>query len=231
MGNHPPEVAGEVRKILYRNRCGMRLGAHNLFWALGADCALAGIRRGAPHVASGCGAANIAMRFVLAKSGCVTPFMPSCCASFREQCCGELGSHCLLFLEEDCYTMLERADSKGAGAGKSAVAREAMVVQQVWAWLFPTFEQPLLHYNTPPTAACTAASFLSTAPQARSTQAPSATQLSYSSPIHGGRRAEEPAGGESQSDPRPGGIPCVYFCSRSYCVHNSAFIKPKGCHK
>ena len=42
MGNHPPEVAEEVRKILYRNRCGVRLGAHNapdgeeaqnLFWA------------------------------------------------------------------------------------------------------------------------------------------------------------------------------------------------------
>ena len=29
VGNHPPEVAGEVMKILYRNRCGVRLGAHN----------------------------------------------------------------------------------------------------------------------------------------------------------------------------------------------------------
>ena len=42
MGNHPPEVAGEVQKTLYRNRCGVRLGVHNapdgdedhnLFWA------------------------------------------------------------------------------------------------------------------------------------------------------------------------------------------------------
>ena len=42
VGNHPPEVAGEVQKNLYRNRCGVRLGAHNapdgeeadnLFWA------------------------------------------------------------------------------------------------------------------------------------------------------------------------------------------------------
>ena len=41
VGNHPPEVAGEVQKILYRNRCGVPLGAHNapdgeeahnLFW-------------------------------------------------------------------------------------------------------------------------------------------------------------------------------------------------------
>ena len=29
MGNHPPHVAGEVQKFLYRNRCGVRLGAHN----------------------------------------------------------------------------------------------------------------------------------------------------------------------------------------------------------
>ena len=29
MGNHPCEVAGEVQKILYRNRCGVRLAGHN----------------------------------------------------------------------------------------------------------------------------------------------------------------------------------------------------------
>ena len=43
VGNHPPEVARQVQQILYRNRCGVRLGAHNapdgeeaqnLFWAL-----------------------------------------------------------------------------------------------------------------------------------------------------------------------------------------------------
>ena len=42
VGNHPREVAGEVQKIVYHNRCGMWLGAHNaldgeelhtLFWA------------------------------------------------------------------------------------------------------------------------------------------------------------------------------------------------------
>ena len=42
VGNPPPEVAGEVQKILYRSRCGVRLGAHNapdgeearnVFWA------------------------------------------------------------------------------------------------------------------------------------------------------------------------------------------------------
>ena len=29
VGNYPHEVAGDVRKILYRNRCGVRLAAHN----------------------------------------------------------------------------------------------------------------------------------------------------------------------------------------------------------
>ena len=42
MGNHSPEVSREEQKILYRNCCGVRLGAHkapegaeahNLFWA------------------------------------------------------------------------------------------------------------------------------------------------------------------------------------------------------
>ena len=116
--------------------------------------------------------------------------------------------------------------SRGGGADKSAVEREAMVIQQVWEWWFLTFD-PLLHYDTPHTAACTAASLLSTTPQAPSTQAPSATQLYYSSPIHGRHRVEEAAGGESEGDPRPGGMLFVCCCSRSYCVHNSAFIKPK----
>ena len=81
-------------------------------------------------------------------------------AAFRDRCCGELGSHYLLFLEEDCDTMLESADACGSGlaavsgdvvestnyilkkgynghsarsggAGKSAVERQAMVVEQV----------------------------------------------------------------------------------------------------
>ena len=124
----------------------------------------------------------------------------------REHCCGESGSHYLLFLEEDCDTMLEGADACGVGlaaasgdvvestnsilkkgynghscrggsAGKSAVEREAMVVQQVWECWFLTFDLPLLHYNTPHTAACTAASLLSPTPQAPSTHAPSATHV------------------------------------------------------
>ena len=55
--------------------------------------------------------------------------------------------------------------SRGWGAGKTAVERKAMVVQQVWEWWFLMFDLPFLHYNTPHTAACTAASLLSTTPQ------------------------------------------------------------------
>ena len=113
---------------------------------------------------------------------------------FVRYMCREAGSHHLLFLEEDCDAMMESADAcgvelaavsgdvvesvnyilkkgynghsaRGGGAGKSAVEREAMVVQQVWEWWFLTFDLPLLHYNTPQTAACTAASLLSTTPQ------------------------------------------------------------------
>ena len=105
--------------------------------------------------------------------------------------------------------------------------REAMVVQQVWEWWVLTFDLPLLHYNTPHTAACTAASLVSTTPQAPSTQAPSSTQLYCFSPIHGRRQAEEAAGGQSEGDHRLGGMLSICCCSRSYCVQNSAFIKPK----
>ena len=74
--------------------------------------------------------------------------------------------------------------SRGGGASKSAVEREAKVVRQVWERWFPTFDLPLLHDITPHTAVCTAASLLSTTPQATSTQAPSATHRDDSSPIH-----------------------------------------------
>ena len=141
-------------------------------------------------------------------------------AAFREHCCRESVSHYFLFLEEDCDAMLESADacgvglvavwgdvvestnyilkkeynghnSKGGGAGKDAVEREPMVGKQVWEWWFLTFDQTLLHYTTPHTAARNAASLLSTTPQAPSTQVASATHLYYSSSIHGRRRDEE----------------------------------------
>ena len=62
-----------------------------------------------------------------------------------------------------------------------------MIAQQVWEWWFLTFDMPLLHYNTPHTVACTAASLLSTTPKVPSTQVRSATQLHNSSPIRGHR--------------------------------------------
>ena len=95
--------------------------------------------------------------------------------------------------------------SPRGGCARSAVEREAMVVQQVGEWWFltialpllhPVVAPPLLHDNTPHTAACTSASLLSTTPQAPSNQVPSATQLYYCSLIHGRRRAGEAAGGE-----------------------------------
>ena len=57
-------------------------------------------------MASGCGAANIATHFVLANSGCATPFVPTCC------CCV---LHYLLFLEEHGDTMLGNGDACGVG--------------------------------------------------------------------------------------------------------------------
>ena len=112
---------------------------------------------------------------------------------------------------------------RGGGAGNSAVEWEAMVLQEVSEWCFLTFDLPLLHYNTPHTAACTAASPLSTTPQGASTQSPSATQLFYSSPIHGRRRAEEAAGGESERDPWYAVCPLLFaFILRSqFGVHKT----------
>ena len=88
--------------------------------------------------------------------------------------------------------------SRGGGAGKTAVEREAMVVKQGFQWWFLTLDLPMLQYNTPHTAACAASSLLSTTAQAPSPHAPSATQLYYSSPIHGRHRAEEAARGDSE---------------------------------
>ena len=253
MGNHPLEVAGEVQKILYRNRCGVRLGvhnaldgeeAHNLFWAWEQIAPLLAYVEEDPTWQ-----AVVRLRTLLRTVYSPIPVVPrpSCrpgATAFREHCCGESGSHYLLFLEEDCDAMLESADAcgvglvavsrdvaesvnyilkkgynghsaRGGGAGKSAVEREAMVVQQVWEWWFLTFDLPLLHYNTPHTAACAAASFLSTTRQVPTTHAPSVTQLSYSSPIHGRRREEEAAGGEPEGDAGPRVTLFVAFILRS----------------
>ena len=203
VGNHPPEFAGEVQKILYRNRCGVQLGAHNtpdrqeahnLLWAWEQIAPLLAYVGEDPTWQAVVGLRTLLR--ILYSSIPVVP-RPSCrpvAAAFREHCCGESGSHYLLFLEEDYDAMLESADacgvglgamsrdvvestnyilkegynghsSRDGGAGKSAVEREAMVVQQVWEWWFLTFDLPLLHYNTPHIAACTAASLLSNTPK------------------------------------------------------------------
>ena len=251
--NHPPEVAGEVQQMLYRNRCGVLLGAHNaldgeearnLFWAWERIGPLLAYVEEDPTWQ-----AVVGLRTLLRILYSPIPVVPrpSCrpvAAACGEHCCGESGLHYLLFLEEDCDAMLESADACGGGlaavlgdvvesinyilknrynghsarggdAGKSALEREAMVVQQVWEWWFLTFDLPLLHYNTPHTAACTAASLLSTTTHAPSTHAPSATQLSYSSPIHGRRRDEEAAGGEPEGVVGRSGMLSTAFILRS----------------
>ena len=261
VGNHPPEVAGEVQKILYRNRCGVRLGSHNapdgeeannLFWAWEQIGPLLAYVEEDPTWQ-----AVMGLRTLLRTLYSPMPVVPrpSCrpiAATFREHCCGESWSHSLLFLEEDCDAMLESADACGVGlaavsgdvvesvnyilkkgynghsarggcAGKTAVEREAMVVQQVWEWSFLTFELPLLHYNTPHTAACTAASFLSTTPK----HPPPTRPLRPSSLIL--RQSMDAAEMRKLLEKSQRATLALVVCClpRSYCVHNSAFIKPK----
>ena len=76
------------------------------------------LRQGVLHLASGCGSPKIATHFVLASSGCATPFVSA--AALPEHCCAESGSHYLLFLEEDCDTMLESVDACGVGLSKKS---------------------------------------------------------------------------------------------------------------
>ena len=122
LGNDPPEVAGEVQKILYRNRCGMRLGAHNapdgeegdnLFWAWEHIAPVLAYVEEDPTWQ-----AVVELRTLLRTLYSPIPVVPSpscrpVAAVFREHCCGEWGSHYLLLLEEDCDAMLESADSCG----------------------------------------------------------------------------------------------------------------------
>ena len=88
VGNHPPPVAGEVHKILYRNGCGVRLGAHkasngeeahNLFRARGQIAPVVAYVEEDPTCQAIFWAANIATQFALANSGSATPFVATCC--------------------------------------------------------------------------------------------------------------------------------------------------------
>ena len=88
VGNHPPEVATEAQKILYRNWCGVRLGVHNapdgeeahtLFWALQQLVPLLAYVEEDPtwHVVAGL---RTLLRTLYSPiSGCATPFVPTCC--------------------------------------------------------------------------------------------------------------------------------------------------------
>ena len=122
VGNHPPKVAGEVQKILYRNRCGLRSGAHNappgeeahnLFWAWEHIAPLLAYVEEDPTWQAVVGLRTL-LRTLYSPIPVVPP--PSCrpvAAAFREHRCGESGSHFLLFLKEDCDAMLESADACG----------------------------------------------------------------------------------------------------------------------
>ena len=121
MGNHPPEVAGEGQKILYRNRCGVRLGAHNapdgeeahnLFWAWDQIAPLLAYVQEDPTWQAIVGVPTLLR--TLYSTILVVP-CPSCrpvAAVLREHCCGESD---LFFLKEACDAMLESADACGVG--------------------------------------------------------------------------------------------------------------------
>ena len=124
VGNYPPEFAGEVQKILYRNRCGVRLGAHNapdgeeahnLFWAWEQIAPLLASVEEDPTWQAVVGLPTLRRTLYSPISAVPRPSCRPVAAAFREHCCGESGSHYLLFLEEDCDTMLERADACGVG--------------------------------------------------------------------------------------------------------------------
>ena len=122
LGNHPSKVVGEVQKILYRNRCGVRLGAHkapdgeeahNVFLVWEHIAPLFAYVEEDPTWQAVVGLRTLVRTLYLPIL--VVP-RPSCrfvAAAFRKRCCGESGSHYLLFLEEDCDTMLESADALG----------------------------------------------------------------------------------------------------------------------
>ena len=129
MGNHPHDVAREVQKNLYLNRCGVRFGphnapdgeeAHNLFWSWEQIAPLpAYVEEDATWQAV------VGLRTLLRTLYLPIPVVPRpwclpVAAAFRKQCCGESGWHYLLFLEEDCDAMLESAD--GCGVGLVAVS-------------------------------------------------------------------------------------------------------------
>ena len=107
---------------MYRNRCGVRLGAHNAPDGEEAHNLFGAWEQIAPLLAyveeDPTWQAVVRLRTCLRTLYSPIPVVsrPSCppvAAAFREHCCGESGSHYLLFLEEDCDAMLERVDACG----------------------------------------------------------------------------------------------------------------------
>ena len=109
VGNHPPEAAGEMQKILYRNRCGVRLGAHNapdgeeahnLLWVWEQIGPLLAYVEEDPTWQAVVGLRTLLRTLYSPISVVPRPSCRTVAAAFREHCCGESGSHYLLFLEE-----------------------------------------------------------------------------------------------------------------------------------
>ena len=141
VGNHPPEVAGEVQKILYRSRCGVRLGAHNapdgeethnLLWAWEQIAPLLAYVQEDPTWQ-----AVVGLRTLLRTLYSPIPVVPRplcrpVAAVFRGHCCREPRSHYLLFLEEDYDTMLESADA--CGVGLTTVSGDVVEITKQWSF-------------------------------------------------------------------------------------------------
>ena len=111
VGNDPPQVAGEVHKILYRNPCGVRWGAHNapngeeahsLFWVWELIEPLLAYVEEDPTWQVFVGLRKLLRTLYLRIPVVPRPSCRRVAAAFREHCYGESGSHYLLFLKEDC---------------------------------------------------------------------------------------------------------------------------------
>ena len=114
----------KVKKILYRNRCGVWLGAHtapsgeeahNLLWAWEQIAPLLAYTEEDAAWQAVVGHQTLLHTLYLPIPVVPRPTCRAVAAAFREHCSGELGSHYLLFLEEYCDTMLQSPEASRVG--------------------------------------------------------------------------------------------------------------------
>ena len=114
--------------------------------------------------------------------------------------------------------------------GGSAVEREAMVHDHIWECSLLSFDLPLLHYNTPHTATCTATATLSTTRNHCPPKRPlwPLTFISLSPSMDTGeRRKVLDENHKATLALMVWRIFLLAFILHSYGVHNLAFIKLK----